>query len=271
MKNPITVMKSYFSGKLDDIYVKSLCPEHHSMAWFMQDLMRATPNRRTWTRFGFDPDFDLLRYAGDDIGMLSNDHKAVMLYNQDYIQSLKLSFPKKFLDLSNHILQVAYLAAYYYPISWNTPAQVNTDIKHIQSKQGVLSHNYDFNQLGCLEINNEKRHHLNSDTFIFKRASKPDIFIHKFSIRSFYSYQYAIIHIGFDNDNLYYSFRNKDEPNAFNTCPINADEIMQKLKVVSKNELFKLVNTDIISFIRGEPQDDIPTYRDKLLIDMTLI
>lgn len=271
MKNPITSMKSYFSGKLDDFYAKSLCPDRHRMAWFMQDLMKATPNRRTWNRFMFDQEFDLLRYAGEDIAILSDDYNAVMLYDQDYIKSLTLSFPEKFLDLSNHILQVAYLAAYYYPVSWNTPTQVNIDIKHIQSKQGIVSYNYDFNQLGCLEINNEKRHHLNSNTLIFKRQSKPDIFIHKFSIRSFYSYQYAVVHIGFDGDNLYYNFRAKDDPNVFTTCPINVDEIMQKLQVVSKDELFKLVSTDIISFIRGEPQDDVPTYRDKLLIDMTLI
>lgn len=268
MKNPVTSMLSYFSNKFDDFYAKGLCSDQNRFAWFLRDLMKATPNRRTWNQFRYDQDFDMLRYAGEDIGILTDDLNAVMIFQQDYIRQLTLKLPEAFLDLSNHVLQVAYLAAYYYPISWNTPIQVNSDIKSIVSKKGVLSHNYDFSQLGCLEINNEKSHHLNSETFILKRKDKTDIFIHKFSIRSIYSYKYAITHIGFDGENLYYHFRDKDELNVFTTCPINVDEIMQKFTVVSKDELFKLVSTNIISFILDETQSEIPTYRDKLLIDM---
>ena len=262
ISNPITATKKYFSERIDSFYINALCPVNNRLAWCMRDMMKSTPNRKTWNRFFVDSDYDLLRYAGEDIGILSDKCDAVMLFNDNYVTTLNVAYPDQFLDLSNQVLQVAYMAAYYYPASKNESVMMDNSIGLIQSKKGTLHHTYEF-QHSSQYKNNGFKH----CTQILKRKDHADIFISRFSVDSIYEHQSVSIFVGYDNEHIYYSYEPKDFT-VFSVTPINIDAVMTAFKVVSKEELFKSLTLDLIGFMTGVRPENIPTQRDKLLLDM---
>lgn len=262
INNPITATKKYFSDKLDSFYINALCPVNNRLAWFMRDMMKATPNRKTWNRFFVDSDFDMLRHAGEDIGILSEKRDAVMLCNNDYVTALKVDYPEQFLDLSNQVLQVAYMAAYYYPASKNDLGMMHNSIGIINSNKGTLHRTYEF-QHDSQYKNNGFKH----CTQILKRKGHADIFISRFSVDSIYENEEISIFVGYDNEHIYYANSSKIF-NLFSITPINVDAVMTAFKIVSRDELFKNLTLDIIGFMTGERPEHIPTQRDKVLLDM---
>lgn len=263
ISNPITATKKYFSDKIDSFYINALCPVGSRFAWFMRDMMRATPNRKNWNRFFIDSDFDMLRYSGQDIGMFSDNRDTVILFSNTYLESLKITYPDKFLDLSNQVLQVAYMASYFYPASKNESVMMNHSIGLIQSKKGILSHNYEFQHNSKYKNNN-----FDHCTQILKRNGHDDIFICRLEVTSIYENEKSIVFIGYDNDNLYYNYHPRESGSVFTISPVNKDELMKKFKVVTRDELFKNMTLDLIGFMTGVKPATIPTQRDKIILDM---
>lgn len=261
--NPVTATKKYFSDKLDNFYVKALCPEQHRFAWFMPDLMKATSHRRNWTRFRVDQDFDLLRYAGEDIGILADDNKGVMLFNSSYIDTLNINIPEQFLNLSNQVLQAAYMASYYYPASKNEPVMMHNSIGVIQAKKGTLHHEYEFQR-----NNQYKNSSFDHSTYILKRQGHDDIFISRVKVGSIYENEFVNVFVGYDKNHLYYNYQPREDGIVFNITPMNVDNVMNVFQVVSKDELFKNLTLDLIGFMTGVRPAKIPTHRDKILLDM---
>jgi hypothetical protein len=263
ISNPITATKKYFSDKIDSFYINALCPVNNRLAWFMRDMMRATPDRKTWNRFFVDSDYDLLRHAGEDIGILAEDYNAVMVFNENYVKSLKISYPEQFLDLSNQVLQVAYMAAYFYPASKNEAVMMHNSIGLIQSKKGTLQYDYEFQH-----NSNYKNNNFEQRTQILKRKGHDDIFICRFEVGSIYEHEKVSVFVGYDNENLYYNYHPSESGSVFTITPMKTDELMTKFKVVSRDELFKNLTVDLIGFMTGVKPATIPTQRDKLLLDM---
>lgn len=263
IQNPVTALKHYFSGKIDNFYVKALCPDNNRLAWFMKDMMRATPDRKTWNRFFVDSDFDMLRHAGQDIAILADDRNAAMLYNENYIESLKITYPESFLDLSNQVLQVAYMASYYYPASKNEAVMMHNSIGLIQGYKGTLSHTYEF-QHNSQYKNNIFEHR----TQILKRKGHEDIFISRFEVGSIYGNEKVSVFVGYDSENLYYNYHPSESGSVFVITPIDIDSVMKIFKVVTRDELFKNLSVDLIGFMTGVKPASIPTQRDKLVLDM---
>jgi hypothetical protein len=263
ISNPITATKKYFSDKIDSFYINALCPVNNRLAWCMRDMMKATPNRKSWNRFFIDSDFDMLRHAGEDIGILSEKRDAVMLFNNNYVESLNITYPDKFLDLSNQVLQVAYMAAYYYPASKNESVMMDNSIGLIRSKKGTLHHVYEFQRSTYY-----KNSGFDHCTQILKRKDHDDIFVSRFSVGSIYENETVSVFVGYDSDNIYYSYQPKESGVVFNITPMNVVDVMAAFKVVSKDELFKNLTLDLIGFMTGERPASIPTRRDKLVLDM---
>jgi hypothetical protein len=263
ISNPITATRKYFSDKIDSFYINALCPVNNRLAWCMRDMMKATPNRKTWNRFFVDSDFDLLRHAGEDIGILSDKRDAVMLFNNNYVESLNITYPDKFLDLSNQVLQVAYMAAYYYPASKNESVMMDNSIGLIQSKKGTLHHVYEFQR--STYYKNSAFDHC---TQILKRKGHDDIFICRFEVGSIYENEKVSVFVGYDNENLYYNYHPSESGSVFTVTPMKTDELMTKFKVVTRDDLFKNLTVDLIGFMTGVKPATIPTQRDKLLLDM---
>lgn len=263
IQNPVAAIKHYFSGKIDSFYVKALCPDHNRLAWFMKDMMLATPARKTWNSFFVDSDFDLLRYAGQDIAILADDRNTAMLFNEHYIKSLKITYPEPFLDLSNQVLQVAYMASYYYPASKNETVMMNNSIGLIQGCKGTLNHTYEFQHNGKYK-NNIFEHR----TQILKRKGHEDIFICRFEVGSIYDNEKVSVFVGYDSENLYYEFHPSETGSVFVITPIDIDSVMKKFKLVTRDELFKNLTVDLIGFMTGVKPANIPTFRDKILLDM---
>jgi hypothetical protein len=229
----------------------------------MRDMMKATPNRKTWNRFFVDSDFDLLRHAGEDIGILSDQRDAVMLFNNNYVASLNITYPDKFLDLSNQVLQVAYMAAYYYPASKNESVMMDNSIGLIQSKKGTLHHVYEFQRSTYY-----KNSGFDHCTQILKRKGHDDIFICRFEVGSIYENEKVSVFVGYDNENLYYNYHPSESGSVFTVTPMKTDDLMTKFKIVTRDELFKNLTVDLIGFMTGVKPATIPTQRDKLLLDM---
>lgn len=261
--NPVKATKKYFSDKLDNFYVKALCPDNNRLAWFMKDMMRATPNRKSWNRFFVDSDFDLLRHAGQDIAILADDRNTAMLFNECYIQQLKITYPEPFLDLSNQVLQAAYMAAYYYPASKNEAIMMNNSIGLIQGCKGTLSHTYEF-QHNSQYKNNIFEHR----TQILKRKGHEDIFICRFEVGSIYDNEKISVFVGYDSEHLYYEYHPSESGSVFVITPIDIDSVMNKFTIVTRDELFKNLTVDLIGFMTGVKPANIPTQRDKTLLDM---
>lgn len=263
ISNPITATRKYFSDKIDSFYINALCPVNNRLAWFMRDMMKATPDRKTWNRFFVDSDYDLLRYAGEDIGILADDNKGIMLFNSSYIESLNIHIPEQFLDLSNHVLQVAYMASYYYPAPKNELVMLDASIGLIQGKKGTLHNEYEF-----IRNSQYKNSRFEHSTYILKREGHDDIFISRVKVSSIYENEVVNVFIGYDKNHLYYNYQPREDGIIFNISPMKVDKIMNVFKFVSKDELFKNLTVDLIGFMTGVKPATIPTQRDKLLLDM---
>jgi hypothetical protein len=267
IKNPITTIKTKISAFLDKLYFDAYVGKS-TLFWLMPQLCKITPNRNTWYSFTVDSDYDYLCYGGKDIGILSNNREATLFYNENYNDIFKEQLPAKFRDMTNHLLQVAYMAAYFYPITGCSNTVHNYNLELIKSHKDDMSHDFLFQDvaagldgLSSIELN----------TLVYKRKDQRDLYISKFIVRSFHNSNIVTVFFGYDNGDLYYHFDEGEFGNIFNITPIDPVEITKSFHKISHDELFKTMSTDLIGFMTGYLPGSIPTYRDKTLLDMTKI
>lgn len=267
IKNPIKIIQSKISEYLDKLYFNAYVGKN-TLYWLMPQLCKITPNRKSWYRFSVDSDYDYLRYAGNDIGILSNNREATLFYNENYNGFFKEQLPAKFRDMTNHLLQVAYMAAYFYPVVSSNNNVHNYNIELIKSNKDAMCHDFIFqdvsdgwNGLSSIELN----------TLVYKRKDQRDLYISKFLVRSIHNNNIVTVFFGYDEGDFYYHFDEGDFGNIFSITPINPVEITKSFHKISYDELFKTMSTDLIGFMTGYLPESIPTYRDKTLFDMTKI